>query len=199
MVDTKTIKLIFILASSRLNPGVFRAWDDNKFYVPSSWEVVHQILPETRRDLVPLLEYTDAQIYNILGIPESVAKGNLGNKVGNIQATNDIFKTTIKWWKQTLSQVFTTCYNIIYGASDMAFLMQNVIANSNKEGEISNESGLLLKNMHDIVSEKGFEVVLPNTPFVSMDELFLLAQTGVITPEEYQMYMRKLANLPLLQ
>jgi hypothetical protein len=171
-----------------------KPWQDNEYHVPDNMELVKQTLPEARNDLIAILQFNNSEIYNTLGVPENMATGNMGTKSGNVDAINDMFKTTILWWKRTIGKQMSIGYNIIYGESDAQYVLKVFFDTTGLNAlEITEDLIYSLQKTNKI------KIGLPIPPFITTQELLMFFQQGALTEEEYCNYLRRRANLPYLE
>lgn len=171
-----------------------RPWEGNEFHVPDSFELVNQPMPQTRSDLINILQFNNSEIYNTIGVPENMAVGNVGARTGDSEAVNDIFKTTILWWKRTIAKLMTICYNMIYGYSDAEYILHQFFDLTKIDPKILTED-----QIYALQKDNKMCINLPIPPFITTEELLMFYQQGALTPEEYCNYLRRRANLGPLE
>jgi hypothetical protein len=167
-----------------------RPWEGNEFHVPDNMELVNQPMPQTRTDLIPFLQFNNSEIYNTLGVPETMATGNLNTRVGNSETVNDLFKTTILWWKRTIAKLLTCSYNVIYGYNDADYILHRFLDTTK-----TNPLSMTEDQIYAIQKDNNIAINLPIPPFITTQELLMFYQQGALTTEEYCNYLRRRANL----
>lgn len=170
--------------------GTATPWEGNEHFVPENMELVTSPVAQTRTDFVDILKFNNDEIYTTFGVPKSMVTEDTGSKSSNSEAVNDMFKTTILWWKRTIAKIMTISYNMIYGMNDAQYIL-NRYYDLTKTGPdcISEDQIYALQKLNK------FEINLPIPPFISSAELEMFYKNGALTPEEYIGYLRHRANL----
>lgn len=165
-------------------------WRGNEHYVPENFELVNGPTPQSRSDFVNILKFNNDEIYTTFGVPKSMVTEEVSARASNAEAVNDMFKTSILWWKRTIAKIMTICYNMIYGMSDAQYILKRFFDLTNTSPESINEDQIYaLQKLNKV------EINLPIPPFISATELEMFYKAGALTSEEYCNYLRRRANL----
>lgn len=176
-------------------PSINCVTNQNHVLVQEDMEMVKQVtLPQSRADLVGFLQFNNSEVYNTLGIPESMATGTKSSRARDFESSSDLFKTTILWWKRVIASLLTISYNYIYAYDDAEHVLNGF---SKKTG--NPVSKLSEDAIYAIQKNNKFTVNLPIPPFTTTTELVMFYQQGALTEEEYCSYLRRRANLGPLQ
>lgn len=170
-----------------------KPWVKNEYYLPESMELTNQPLPQVRSDLIAIMQFTNTEIYNTLGVPENMFNGTV-SRAGSAEAVNETFKKTILWWKRTIASLLTSCYNLIYGPYDATYVLDTYFNISKTNPKDLNED-----HIYALQKDNKIVVNLPIPPFITNSELQSFYQQGALTPEEFINYQRRSANIPPIE
>lgn len=159
----------------------------NPYELPDDRELVSQVLPVVRPDLLEMERQFVFSICSALGVPRSFLAHERNSFHGDQEqeGIHDHFRQTVQQWKHHMEEIMTFCYRCVTGELLYKKLMKKI--KQRKLPPTDDE----LEDLHIL---EGIRIVFPSMPFISCQQTLHLQQQGILTFEEAVHHIRSKYN-----
>lgn len=102
----------------------------NQLPLPKGRKIGHQVLPQTRNDLVDLMKLIQEIICAAMGVPRSLLINDTVVR-GNLEGMNEQFHNTVLLWKSIMDYVLTDLNHRIHGSE---MIVEQLVKKKNENG-----------------------------------------------------------------
>lgn len=160
--------------------------------IPFGRKYVRPQMPESRNDIIQLDNMLQQIFFGVYGVPRNMVYEAIHGRIKN-DPNIENFRTTVRSWKQILSELATQWYNDAYGDEE---LKKSLVKKASKE-----KKPVFFMSHDDILETKESTRITIEFPSVSVEDedmLFRKYTTNVLTWEEYWETNRRTSGLPMI-
>lgn len=167
-------------------------------YLGAERTLVHQTMPSTRSDFVPIVEQASRIVCGIMGVPHTLFASSGGRERAGVEAGSEALSRTVNKWTAVLGDVATLVYQDTIGIVDLHRELRSRIEKKRKNRDLATTPARLLLTEADLLDAKAktsVRICFDSSPTTTPERLMDLYEQGLINRNTFGELMLRVNNL----